>query len=310
MQKNKNLKSEEKVSEMKFGFVIPVLKAIDVKKKYAIIEEVCSRNKLSFDVIFAFNGNANSSFTEIRKDFSDYDNVSAFKVDMNVDEHRLITVAMKYCEGYDATIIYSAKDEIDDEVLQNFINSWKSGNKIVYLKKKKKGFKGFLSSIKEFFYKLGIKILNVFTDFGGELDIQLLDQEVVRTINQLPGKNRQLRVLDSFVGYNTDIITADLPETDGKEYNSKTKSYWVNLAVGLSLCALTLIFFLIGLIGSILGNLGVVTLIVFWALFLASGFMAYIFSVKTMLIHRVGEQVDTHEIKTLEDRAEKYNLKK
>ena len=310
MQKNKNVENIEKVSEMKFGFIIPVLKTTDIKKRYAVIEDVCSKNKIEFDVIFAFNGNANSSFTEVRKEFAECDNVSAFKVDMNVIEHKLITVAMKYCEGYDATVIYSAKDETDADVLQNFINSWKSGNKIVYLKKKKKGFKGFLSSIKEFFYKLGIKILNVFTDFGGELDIQLLDQEVVRTINQLPSKNRQLRVLDSFVGYNIDVVTVELPLVDAKEYNSKTKSYWVNLAVGLGLMALSLVFFLIALIGSIVGNLGVVTCIIFWALFSASGFMAYIFSVKTMLIHRVGEQVDSHEIKTLEDRAEKYNLKK
>jgi len=295
---------------MAIGVVIPVLEEINVKKRYETLKEVCEKNGVDFDIVFVLNGNANASFTNIRKEFTEVDNVRAIKLDMMVDEHKLITVAMKYCENYDATIIYSSKEDMDAEVLSSFITSWKAGNKIVYVKKIVKGFKGFLLKIKEFFYKLGIKILNVFHDYYAENDIQLLDQEVVRTINQLPTKNRQLRVLDSFVGYNVDIVTAEQDGKPSKLYNVKTKYYWINLAVSLGLCFFGVVFFIISLVGTILSSISVAGLLILWSLFIMFGFMAYIFAVKTMLVHRVGENYDAHEIKTLHDRAEKYNMKK
>lgn len=295
---------------MAIGVVIPVLEEINVKKRYETLKEVCEKNGVDFDIVFVLNGNANASFTNIRKEFTEVDNVRAIKLDMMVDEHKLITVAMKYCENYDATIIYSSKEDMDAEVLSSFITSWKAGNKIVYVKKTIKGFKGFLLKIKEFFYKLGIKILNVFHDYYAENDIQLLDQEVVRTINQLPTKNRQLRVLDSFVGYNIDIVTAEQDGKPSKLYNVKTKYYWINLAVSLGLCFFGVVFFIISLVGTILSSISVAGLLILWSLFIVFGFMAYIFAVKTMLVHRVGENYDAHEIKTLHDRAEKYNMKK
>jgi len=295
---------------MTIGVIIPVLEEVDVKKRYETLKEVCDRNKVDFELIFALNGNANTSFTNVRKEFNEVDNVRAIKLDMMVDEHRLITVAMKYCENYDATIIYSSKEDLDAEVVNSFITSWKAGNKIVYLKKKVRGFKGFLGKIKEFFYKLGIKILNVFHDYYAENDIQLLDQEVVRTINQLPTKNRQLRVLDSFVGYNVDIISSEENSKPSKLYNTKTKYYWINLAVSLGLCFFGAIFFIIALVGTIISSISVAGLLILWSFSIIFGVLAYVFAIKTMLVHRVGENYDAHEIKTLHERAEKYNMKK
>ena len=295
---------------MTIGVIIPVLEEIDVRKRYETLKEVCERNDVKFEVVFALNGNANASFTNIRKEFAEVDNVRAIKLDMKVDEHRLITIAMKYCEYYDSTIIYSSKEDLDAEVVNSFITSWKAGNKIVYLKKKIRGFKGFLAKIKECFYKLGIKILNVFHDYFAENDIQLLDKEVVRTINQLPTKNRQLRVLDSFVGYNVDIVIAEQDGKPSKLYNTKTKNYWINLAVSLVLCFFGVVFFVVALVGTIISSISVPWLLVFWSLFIIFGVMSYIFAIKTMLVHRVGENYDAHEIKTLHERAEKYNIKK
>ena len=295
---------------MKIGFLIPVLDEFDISTKYETIENTCKEENVEFEILFALNGDLTNFFTKIRSYFKDNNLVRVVKVDKVVNQHKLITVGMPFCENYDATIIYSSKEDMDAEVLSSFITSWKAGNKIVYVKKTIKGFKGFLLKIKEFFYKLGIKILNVFRDYYAENDIQLLDQEVVRTINQLPTKNRQLRVLDSFVGYNVDIVTAEQDGKPSKIYNVKTKYYWINLAVSLGLCFFGVVFFIISLVGTILSSISVAGLLILWLLFIVFGFMAYIFAVKTMLVHRVGENYDAHEIKTLHDRAEKYNMKK
>ena len=120
---------------MKLGFVIPIMAETDVEKTVLTISKVCSEIKASYEVVFAINNKCNSTFTKIRDVFIENNKIKAFKVDQQVDEHKLITLAMKHCEKYDATIIYSAKEEVNPDVVKAFVNSWQAGNQIVYLKK-------------------------------------------------------------------------------------------------------------------------------------------------------------------------------
>ena len=173
---------------MKIGVIVPVLSEIDVKKQYEILKSACDASDVKFDVIYALNNNMNKLFSSIRTNFIDYENIRAIKFIHDINEHKMITIAMKSAEHYDAVIIYSGKEEFNEDVLKAFIASWKAGNKIVYLKKHYTGIKKFWVGLKRFIYKLGIKMLNIFTDRCAENDIQLLDQEVVKTINQLPSK--------------------------------------------------------------------------------------------------------------------------
>lgn len=295
---------------MKIGFIIPILNDYDVEKNYSTISKACHSLKMPFDVIFALNGKLDAIFTKIRSKFIDAENVKALKTDLEVNQHKLITIAMKYAEDYDAVIIYSGKEDIDGDVVKSFLNSWKSGNKIVYLKKEYVGFKKFWNRVNTFFYNLGIKMLHIFSDVGAENDTQLLDNEVVKTINQLPNKNRQLRVLDSFVGYKSDIIyvPATAIKTD-RLYDDKSKSYYATMVTSygaLSLSILCLIFLILG--ASFSWNMGV-----FGYLFLFIGFcillvVSLVYATRTVLIRRVGEGVDAFEIKCLVDKLEKYNF--
>ena len=67
--------------------------------------------------------------------------------------------------------------------------AWKGAIKIVYLKKEYSGFKKIWSGLKSLVYWLGTKLMGVFKDIGAETDIQLLDQDVVKTINQFGVQN-------------------------------------------------------------------------------------------------------------------------
>ena len=124
---------------MKIAFLIPVLEDIDISRTYDIIKEACDGTE--FEIIFAINGKLNRLFTNLRNTFIDKAEVRAFMIDRPEDEHKLITMGMTYCNDYDATIIYSAKEEPNLDVIRAFITSWKAGNKIVYLKKEYSGLK-------------------------------------------------------------------------------------------------------------------------------------------------------------------------
>jgi len=294
---------------MKIAFVIPVLEEINLQKTFSRISESCMDD--DFDIYFAINGKLNSFFTQVRTTFLSESRVKAFMVDRPISEHKLITLGMELTEDYDATIIYSGKELPNKDVIKAFISSWKAGNKIVYLKKEYSGIKKLWVKLKRAWYSLGIKMLGIFKDRCAETDIQLLDQDVVKTINQLPAKNRQLRVLDSFVGYPVDVIQLEIDSKskENKLYEEKIKAYKV--------CSISALSCFLG--GILLLALGVVGIALKWTipavlyiLFFCSGLLAlilsFVFTTKKTLHFRVGQLSEIAELNDLRTKIEKYNI--
>ncbi len=296
---------------MKFGFIIPLLDEYDIEKGYNTIAKACKETKSNFDVIFALNSKLSATFTKIRNVYVENKAVKAFMVDRPVDQHKLITLAMEKCEDYDATIIYSGKEEINADVIKAFITSYEAGNKIVYLKKVYRGFKKIVTGIKAMFYKLGIKLLGVFKDVNAETDIQLLDADVVKTINQLPGKNRQLRTLDALLYYTTDIIhlEVDSKEVINQNYNPKDKSYMKNAVVGYTSLGVGLVCGILSVIALAVGwKWNYVLHIVLWLFFVIGILLALVFNTRKTLTLRAGKNVEPSELVSLKDKIEYYNI--
>ena len=293
---------------MKIAFIVPVLNEINLKETYDKITEAC---EIEHDIIFAINGKLNSFFAEVRTTFLSESHVKAFMVDRPVNEHKLITLGMEMTEDYDATIIYSGKEIPNVDVIKAFIASWKAGNRIVYLKKEYSGFKKIWVKLKRWLYSIGIKTLGIFKDHCAETDIQLLDQDVVKTINQLPQKNRQLRVLDSFVGFQTDIIQLEIDNKvkENKSYEDKSKSYKLSGILSLSCLSVAIVSIIIGVLGICLAwNLSAVLYILFFLVGATGIVLSCIFLTKRLLHYRVGDIFDTHELNDLRNKIEKYNI--
>ena len=300
---------------MKVVFLLPVMHEFDFKAQYDTISKTCKELKTDFNIIYVLNGNMQKMFADIRNAFIENDSVRAIKMMSDVNEHKLITVGMKYCESFGATIIYSAKEDINPNVIKAFIASWKAGNKMVYLRKARTGFKKFFQKIGLFFYDLGIKLIKVYKDFCGETDIQLLDLEVVKTINQLPEKNRQLRILDSFVGFNTDVISVvDNKPNKNKEISKKYNDISKNYKYSLTFCIFSLVILFVALGFEVVSlacglDLGIIGQILLIAIILSTAFISLVFITKTKLSYRIGDYVQVQEINNLDDKAEKYNLR-
>ena len=295
---------------MKVAFIIPVLNEINLEKTYNKINEAC---EIPHDIYFALNGKLNSFFTQVRTTFLNDASVKAFMADRPVNEHKLITLGMEMTEDYDATIIYSGKETPNVDVIRAFISSWSSGNKIVYLKKEYSGFKKLTVKFKRAVYSLGMKMLGIFKDRCAETDIQLLDQDVVKTINQLPQKNKQLRVLDSFVGYATDVIQLEIDSKmkENKNYEEKNKSYKLcGLFSGLSLIiSLALIIF--GIAGIMLEwQIPAIVYITVFVIAIFGLILSFVLGIKKVLHYRVGKLQDTNELQDLRNKLEKYNITK
>lgn len=296
---------------MKIGFIIPLLDEYEIEKSFNTISKACADCNVDFDVVFALNSKLSAVFTKIRNVFVENKAVKAFMVDRPVDHFKLITLAMEKCENYDATIIYSGKEEINADVIKAFITSYEAGNKIVYLKKVYRGFKKIVAGFKAMFYKLGIKLLGVFKDINAETDIQLLDADVVKTINQLPGKNRQLRTLDALLYYTTDIIhlEVDSKEVINANYSSKDKSYVKNAVVAYTSLSVGLISIILSIISlSVSWKWHYLLHIGLWVLFLVGITLFLVFNTRKTLTYRAGKYIEPSEFVSLKDKIEYYNM--
>ena len=158
---------------------------------------------------------------------------------------------------------------------------------------------------------MGIKALHIFKDRCAETDIQLLDQDVVKTINQLPHKNRRLRVLDSFVGYQTDIIQLEIDSKmkENKSYDeisTKVKTYGI-MSIVSTLLAIACI--VVGILGIALSwKMSVVIYIALFTIGIFGLIMAFVLSTLRTLNFRVGQIIDVTELKDLRNKLEKYNI--
>lgn len=296
---------------MKIGFIVPLLDEYDLEKNVDTITKSCAESNVDFDIIFALNSKLSATFTKIRNLYVENTAVKAFMVDRPVDQHKLITLAMEKCEDYDATIIYSGKEEVNADVIKAFITSYAAGNKIIYLKKVYRGFKKVWAGIKSMFYALGIKLLGVYKDVNAETDIQLLDNDVVKTINQLPGKNRQLRTLDALLYYSTDIIhlEVDSKEVINPNYVHKDKTYVKNAIVAYTSLGLGIVCAILSTIALAVGWRWFYLIhIVLWIMFLVGLSLFVVFNTRKILTFRAGGYIEPSEFVSLKDKIEYYNM--
>ncbi len=296
---------------MKLGFVIPLMTDYDVEKAFHNIEKACFDCKVDFEVIFAINANLNSVFTKVRGLIVDNNKIKAFMVQNGMNEHQLITIAMEKCEQYDAIVIYSGKEEINIDVVRAFVTSWQAGNKIVYLKKVYTGLKKIGASIKNFFYLAGLKFVGIYKDYLAENDIQLLDKDVVITINQLPAKNQQLRTLDSFVGYHVDMVHMEVnsKKKEDSAYAATSKSYLTSKVLSMLFLCLTVIGLIVGILAYCLNwHFPVGVHIGLILLFIVSAVLAFLFNAKRTLALRVGHTIDVAMLENAKEKLERYNF--
>ena len=154
-------------------------------------------------------------------------------------------------------------------------------------------------------------MLGIFNDQCAETDIQLLDQDVVQTINQLPSKNRHLRVLDSFVGYSTDVIQLEIDSKvkENRTYISKPKSASnCNLVATISLLALFVSIGLLVINHTLKWNLPLFAIIGILVLCIGCSVVSWIYYTKAALLLRIGQLYDMNDLRDIENKLEKYNL--
>jgi len=151
------------------------------------------------EIIFVDDGSNDKTWQIISNAHKENPLIKGIRFSRNFGHQSAVTAGLKYAAG-DAVIIMDADLQDPPEILQKFIDKWKSGYEVVYAVRKKRKESFFKRSGYFIFYRLMRKLsdIEIPLDSG---DFCLMDRKVVSQINDLPEKNRFIRGLRSWVGF-------------------------------------------------------------------------------------------------------------
>jgi dolichol-phosphate mannosyltransferase len=161
--------------------------------------------KYPYEIIFVSDGSTDKTEVLIKNEGEKNNNIKLISFARNFGHQMALTCGYQYAKGQ---IVISIDADLQDppEVIDQMIDKWQKGAKIVYAKRNQREGEGwFKKTTALFFYRLinFLSDVTIPTDVG---DFRLLDREVVNFLNQLPEKQRFLRGLVAWPGFPSDFV--------------------------------------------------------------------------------------------------------
>lgn len=161
--------------------------------------------KYPYEIIFISDGSTDKTEELIKKEGEKNKNIKLISFARNFGHQIALTCGYQYAKGQ---IVVSMDADLQDppEIIDEMIEKWKKGAKIVYAKRNQREGEGwFKKTTALLFYRL----INFLSDIPIPIDVgdfRLLDREVVDFLNQLPERQRFLRGLVAWPGLHSDFV--------------------------------------------------------------------------------------------------------
>lgn len=161
--------------------------------------------KYRYEIIFVDDGSKDETAKIIKEKAKINTNIKLISFLRNFGHQQALTAGYQNAGG---EIVVSMDADLQDppEIIPQMIRKWQEGAKIVYAKREKREVDSFF---KKQTARLFYRVINFLSDtpipenIG---DFRLLDQEVVKFLNQLPERSRFLRGLVAWPGFKTDYV--------------------------------------------------------------------------------------------------------
>lgn len=192
--------------------VIPVYyEEAVVEVCYKELKRVMYKNKWGYEFIFVNDGSQDKTLS-ILKDLAQADHqVKIIDFSRNFGHQIAVTAGVFHSLG-DVTVIIDADLQDPPRVIEEMVAKWQSGYDVVYAKRKKrKGETYFKLLTAKWFYRFlhYMAEIEIPMDTG---DFRLMDRKVVEAFKQMPEKNRFVRGMVSWVGFDQTFIEYERDE--------------------------------------------------------------------------------------------------
>lgn len=195
---------EEEVAEICYDRVSTILKSLYDKYKY--------------EIIFVNDGSKDNTRQMLKEICRVDGNVKLIDFSRNFGHQSAITAGMNYSIGQ-AVVVIDADLQDPPEVILRMLEKWREGYQVVYGKRlKREGESIFKKATAKVFYRILARLteFDIPVDAG---DFRLIDRKVCDALNKMDEKNRYVRGIISWLGFNTTYVEF----VREKRYAGKTK---------------------------------------------------------------------------------------
>ncbi|MBD1924846.1 glycosyltransferase family 2 protein [Trichocoleus sp. FACHB-90] len=252
----------------KYSLVIPVYNEENtLPELYRRISELMDRLDDQAELILVNDGSKDRSL-ELLRDLHEKDpRVCYLSLARNFGHQIAVTAGLNYVRG-EVIVILDADLQDPPELIPDMVEKWRQGYHVVYAKRtqrqKESWFKRFTAYV---FYRLLKQLADVDipTDTG---DFCLMDRQVVEVLNSMPERDRYIRGMRSWIGFQqTAVYFERHPRFAGEvKYTfSKSLSLAINGLVSFSKVPLRISTY-VGLLAAV-AAIFMGLLVIYWRIF-------------------------------------------
>lgn len=199
--------------------VIPVYNEEEVVNEcYSRIKKVMDSTNEKYEIIFVNDGSKDNTRQMLKEICRVDGNVKLIDFSRNFGHQSAITAGMNYSIGQ-AVVVIDADLQDPPEVILRMLEKWMEGYQVVYGKRlKREGESIFKKATAKVFYRILARLteFDIPVDAG---DFRLIDRKVCDALNKMDEKNRYVRGIISWLGFNTTYVEF----VREKRYAGKTK---------------------------------------------------------------------------------------
>jgi polyisoprenyl-phosphate glycosyltransferase len=257
---------DERSSSFLLSIIIPCYNEEDViEMTYDRLVEVFGQDpSLKLEIIFVDDGSRDQTYSILKSKFSNDKRIRLVKLSRNFGHQMAVTAGLNFASG-DVVAVIDADLQDPPEVIVEMIDDWRNGYDVVYGVRAKRKESLFFKSAYKIYYRLlkSISSIDIPLDSG---DFCIMDRRVVDHINELPEKNRYIRGLRAWLGFNQKGLVY---ERDARAAGSSKYSLFslfklaMDGIINFSIFPLTLIT-LLGFLTSFIAVLGSIFYLIMW----------------------------------------------
>ncbi|MDA7834664.1 glycosyltransferase family 2 protein [Methylophilaceae bacterium] len=203
-----------KINQSFISVIVPCYNEEEViNHTHKRLTAVLSKIKMKCEIIYVSDGSDDKTNSLLEKIHLNDNNgiVKIVFLSRNFGHQIAITAGIDYAKG-DAVILIDADLQDPPELIPTMIEKWKEGYRVVYgQRKNRQGESRFKLFTAKYFYKTltYLSDIHIPEDTG---DFRLMDRKVVDVIKSMPEKDRFLRGMVAWLGFNQFALKYDRVE--------------------------------------------------------------------------------------------------